>query len=100
MRAHVNSGKATKVYDRHKKFSNRTNLQINQYIRKYENLLIIPRFSRHERSDFSTRALESKKKASVFELKKRRYLNRKSDAFFFTLFWATRKVRPNAFEYQ
>ena len=41
-------------------------------------------FFQHEWSDFSTRALESEKKASLFELKKRRYLDRKSDAFFLT----------------
>ena len=44
-----------------------------------------PHFSQHERLDFSTRALKSKKIATLFQLKKRRYLDRKSDAFFWPL---------------
>ena len=43
-------------------------------------------FTRVVRLEFSTRALKSKKKASLFQLKKRRYLDRKSDAFFFDYF--------------
>ena len=58
-----------------------------------------PHFSQHERVDFSTRALKSKKIATLFQLKKRRYLDRKSDAFF-GLFRTIRKTHPNAFEYQ
>ena len=45
-----------------------------------------PHFSQHERVDFSTRALKSKKIATLFQLKKRRYLDRKSDAFFLASF--------------
>ena len=48
-------------------------------------------FFQHERSDFSTRALESEKIASLFQLKKRRYLDRKSDAFFLPSFERFRK---------
>ena len=66
----------------------------------YEKQYLFACFSQLVRSKFSTRAFKSKKKASLFQLKKRRYLDRKSDAFFFALFRTTRKVRPNVFEYQ
>ena len=43
------------------------------------------------RSKLSTRVLGSKKKATLFGLKKRRYLNRKSDAIFLPYFEDVRK---------
>ena len=43
-------------------------------------------FFQHVRSEFSTRALESKKIATLFQVKNRRFLDRKSDAFFWPLF--------------
>ena len=58
----------------------------------YEKQYLFACFSQLVRSKFSTRAFKSKKKASLFQLKKRR--------FFFALFRTTRKVRPNVFEYQ